>query len=137
MKKHQVIIAVGSNIEPERHVSEAGRILEAEQRLIGRSAFRRTTPVGFTDQAAFLNGAFLIETDLDPVALKAYLKEVEQRLGRVRGPIRSGPRTIDLDITVWDGQIVHEDYHAHSHTRIPVDELLHRFQISVASESES
>ena len=137
MKKHQVIIAVGSNIEPERHVAEAARVLETEQRLIARSAFRRTAPVGYTDQADFLNGAFLIETDLDPNALKAYLRGVEERLGRVRGPVRAGPRTIDLDITVWDGQIVHNDYHAHNHTRIPVDELLNRFQIHIVSESES
>jgi 2-amino-4-hydroxy-6-hydroxymethyldihydropteridine diphosphokinase len=62
------------------------------------STLRETAPVGFVDQPAFLNGAAMLETTLDPASLLAELLAVELELGRERRGQRNGPRTIDLDL---------------------------------------
>ncbi len=66
------------------------------------SALRETAPVGFLDQPAFLNGAAMLETTLDPVDLLQELLAVELELGRERSGPRNGPRTIDLDLLLYD-----------------------------------
>jgi 2-amino-4-hydroxy-6-hydroxymethyldihydropteridine diphosphokinase len=64
------------------------------------STLRETAPVGFVDQPAFLNGAAMLETTLDPASLLAELLAVELELGRERRGQRNGPRTIDLDLLI-------------------------------------
>ncbi|WP_346796725.1 2-amino-4-hydroxy-6-hydroxymethyldihydropteridine diphosphokinase [Halomonas sp. Bachu 37] len=122
--RHECLISVGSNIEPQRHVTQATRILSEECELICASRLIRTTPVGLQEQPDFINAAFLVRTTLDHAAFRCYLKEVEDRLGRVRGPIKSGPRTMDLDIIAWDGNVVDDGYYRHAYVREPVDEVL-------------
>lgn len=70
------------------------------------SRLRETAPVGFLDQPAFLNGAAMLETTLEPLALLEQLLAVELELGRERGAERNGPRTIDLDLLVYGGDVV-------------------------------
>lgn len=136
MTSHLAIVAVGSNIDPEANVRRATEILSTEQRLLGAAEWRRTKPVGFQDQADFLNGAFYIETDLGMPELKSYLMEIEKRLGRVKGPIKSGPRTMDLDIVVFDGDVVHDDFRTAPYVREPVLELAARFGIELRPKVE-
>ena len=92
---HRVIIAVGSNINPTENVKQAAEIIRAEQELLGESRFIVTKPVGFQDQDDFLNGAFLIESELPFDELNAYLKQVEagnqENLYDPRRMITSGP----------------------------------------------
>ena len=121
---HECVISIGSNIKPEYHYACAIEILEAECDLVARTAPILTTPVGFQAQPDFLNSAILIRTGLNQTDFKNYLKQVEDRLGRVRGPIKSGPRTMDLDIVAWDGHVVDEGYHQHDYVRDPVDALM-------------
>ncbi|KPQ19949.1 MULTISPECIES: 2-amino-4-hydroxy-6-hydroxymethyldihydropteridine diphosphokinase [unclassified Halomonas] len=121
---HECVISLGSNIDPERHATEALDILCQECELLGRSREIITTPVGYQQQPNFLNAALLVRTRLSMSDFRAYLKSVEDRLGRVRGPIKSGPRTMDLDIVAWDGELVDEGYLHHDYVRVPVDELL-------------
>tara|TARA_B100000929_G_scaffold152991_1_gene120938 strand:+ start:2176 stop:2571 length:396 start_codon:yes stop_codon:yes gene_type:complete len=118
------VISVGSNIEPEHHFAQALEILSSECELVARSEAVRTAPVGFQQQPDFLNAALVVRTTLERDAFKAYLKEVEHRLGRVRGPIKSGPRTMDLDIVAWDGDVVDDGYFQHDYVRGPVDDVL-------------
>ena len=123
-KKHVVIISVGSNISPIENLSRSQAILESEAQLIAVADVIETTPVGYAQQPNFLNTAYLIKTDLDYDDLNRYLKSVEDRLGRERGPIKSGPRTIDLDIVIWDGEVLTNDYHQQEYVYIPVNQLL-------------
>jgi 2-amino-4-hydroxy-6-hydroxymethyldihydropteridine diphosphokinase len=76
--------------------------------VLAVSAFRETEPVGFTDQPPFLNGAAVVETDLEPRALLEALLAVERELGRTRDGPRFGPRTIDLDLLVFGNREVSE-----------------------------
>ena len=121
---HRTLISVGSNIEPEKNIAQAHEILATEENLIRAATAIKTVPVGYQNQPDFLNTAFLVETASDMETFNAYLKSVEIRIGRVKGPTKSGPRVIDLDIIIWDGVIVHEDYPDKSYVSTPIDELL-------------
>lgn len=105
---HECLISLGSNIDPDHYVAQALDIISRECNLLARSKTIRTRPVGYQHQPDFLNAALLVSTPLEREAFRAYLKGVEDRLGRVRGAIKSGPRTMDLDIVAWDGEVVDE-----------------------------
>jgi 2-amino-4-hydroxy-6-hydroxymethyldihydropteridine diphosphokinase len=89
-----------------RAVDALGRRPGVEVRAV--SGLRETDPVGFTDQPSFLNGAAVVETDLEPRALLDALLAVERELGRTRDGPRFGPRTIDLDLLVFENREVSE-----------------------------
>jgi 2-amino-4-hydroxy-6-hydroxymethyldihydropteridine diphosphokinase len=72
------------------------------------SELRETDPVGVVDQPRFLNGVAETETDLTPRELLETLLRVERDLGRVRGGVRWGPRTADLDLLVFGDEEVDE-----------------------------
>ncbi|MEE8573792.1 MAG: 2-amino-4-hydroxy-6-hydroxymethyldihydropteridine diphosphokinase [Thermodesulfobacteriota bacterium] len=120
---NSAIVCVGSNVDAENSIKAATELLEKEQVLVASSVFVRTTPVGLSDQPDFTNGALKIETELDITELRAYLKSLEARLGRVRGGDKNGPRVIDLDLVVFGGAIVDDDFEKYDFVREAVIEL--------------
>ena len=66
-----------------------------------RSQLYRTRPVGYADQPDFVNAVAEVETQLEPRVLLRELLALEQRHRRVRGR-RNGPRTLDLDLLLYD-----------------------------------
>lgn len=121
---NRAVIGVGSNVEPERHVPAARRHIAQRHVVLAASPFVRTRPVGRVDQPDFTNGALLVETALDRERLRGDLKIIEALLGRQRGEDRYGPRTIDLDIVVWNGRIVDPDFYTRGFLRQAVMALL-------------
>jgi 2-amino-4-hydroxy-6-hydroxymethyldihydropteridine diphosphokinase len=103
------LISAGSNLNPAQNIKKAKVYLSRKFSQIAFSKNRITKPVGFVDQPDFINAAFYIKTKKDRRALKLFLREVEDRLGRIRTANKFGPRTIDLDIVVWNGKVVDED----------------------------
>ncbi len=111
MELNEVVIGVGSNIDPVKNIKIAEQTICANHNLIKISSFIETEPIGYKNQDNFLNGAFLIETEMGLSELKCWLKTLEQKLGRTKTENKNGPRTIDLDIIVWNGKVVdHEVY---------------------------
>jgi 2-amino-4-hydroxy-6-hydroxymethyldihydropteridine diphosphokinase len=106
---NRAAVSVGSNLLPEEHVAEARRRLSLSVRLAAESEFETTKPVGNKDQPDFLNGVWLIETEMELDELRRLLHGIEDALGRVRGRDRFGPRTMDLDVVVWNGRIIDPD----------------------------
>jgi 2-amino-4-hydroxy-6-hydroxymethyldihydropteridine diphosphokinase len=104
-----VIISAGSNINPEVNLKQARQILQNELHVAACAQTLTTKPIGFADQPDFINTAFLILTDLEQAPLAVYLKSVEARLGRIHTPNKFGPRTIDLDIAVFNGKVIDND----------------------------
>lgn len=117
------IIGIGSNIDAEKSIPQAIRILTHDVHVLQTSTMLKTKPIGFTDQHDFTNGAVKIETKWSLKKLNKYLKKVEDQLGRDRSQIKFGPRTIDLDIMVWNDEIVDQDYYTRDFLRQSAAEL--------------
>ena len=100
--------------------------------LFRSSAFKWTKPFGYVNQDDFKNGSVLVETPLELEVLKKELKAIEKALGRPRQScrgrktpaIKSGPRTIDLDITVWNNKVVDQDLYKREFLRSAALELI-------------
>lgn len=106
----RAFIALGSNIEPEKNIEEALRLLSKEIRITGLSTVYRTEPVGMPGRAWFLNCVVEAATSLGAKELKfSVLRRIEDALGRVRGKGAAPERTIDLDLILYgDFTIVEE-----------------------------
>ena len=120
---NRVVIGVGSNIEPEINIERAKQQIAEDHHLMATSRPMKTKPIGYTDQPDFLNCAFLVETEFNDLEFEAYLHSVEGKLKRVRMDNKLGPRTIDLDIAVWNNDIVDEDVYKRSFLKESVREL--------------
>lgn len=123
MTEHRAVISLGSNINPETNVEKALKGLDSIGRIVKRSSFVYTDPLLYEDQPKFLNGAVLLATNLDEDDLRQQLKTLETSLGRVRTTNKNGPRTIDLDIIVFDNEIVDNDYYERDFLRKMVAEV--------------
>jgi 2-amino-4-hydroxy-6-hydroxymethyldihydropteridine diphosphokinase len=105
-REHQVCIVLGSNIEPAENIRKALRILQGYGRLERISTTWETPSFG-SPGPNFLNTAVLFRTKFNAADLKyEVLRPIESQLGRVRTANKNAPRTIDLDIVLFDGQVV-------------------------------
>jgi 2-amino-4-hydroxy-6-hydroxymethyldihydropteridine diphosphokinase len=120
---NECIVGIGSNIEPERSIQAALMILQQETDVRGISKWIKTAPIGIRDQNDFINGAIKIHTTLSQESFRHYLKNLEDKLGRDRSLPRFGPRIIDLDIVVWNDDIVDDDYYTRDFVRNAINEL--------------
>ena len=99
-----VYVSIGSNIGDrdkycQTAIEKVGQL--PTTKLLKTSSLVETDPVGKTDQPQFINGVMKIETKLSPYELLKSLQKIENDLGRVRDE-KWGPRTIDLDILLYD-----------------------------------
>jgi 2-amino-4-hydroxy-6-hydroxymethyldihydropteridine diphosphokinase len=97
-------LALGSNMgDREKFLLDAIQYLDDHEHIsvAERSAIYETEPVGVVEQAAFLNMVLEIETLLSAEALFTVMLSIESKLGRTR-ELRWGPRTIDLDLLLYD-----------------------------------
>lgn len=102
----EAFIALGSNLGDRAAHLRAG--IEALASLgsdVRVSPFYETAPVGYLDQGPFLNGAASIQTDLAPAAVLRALLAIEAGHGRIRD-VRNGPRTLDLDLILYDDLVL-------------------------------
>jgi 2-amino-4-hydroxy-6-hydroxymethyldihydropteridine diphosphokinase len=105
-------IALGSNLESrfgdrEANLREAVRRIGELGGVRAVSSFYDTEPVGYREQPRFLNGALVLETELEPVTLLRGLLAVERAMGRERvGAIAKGPRVIDLDLLLYGDRVM-------------------------------
>ena len=121
---NRVIIGLGSNIEPASNIRKARDVLAQRYRVIGESAFKVTKPVGKIKQADFINGSVMIETELTMPALKEELADIETGMGRNRPHDKYRPRTIDLDIVVWNDEVIDQDFYERDYLKEAVLELV-------------
>ena len=103
-----VAIALGSNIgDRERNLRDALAALAPQVRSLRASTFHETAPVGVGPQPSFLNAAAAGETSLGARELLDLLLSTEQAFGRER-PYPGAPRTLDLDLILYDGDVIDE-----------------------------
>lgn len=119
----EVFIALGSNLGDRfGYLAKAiSAISNHPQNVLSKvSNVYETDPVGFTDQARFLNAVIQIKTTLNPIALLDFLQVVELQFGRKR-EIRWGPRTLDLDVVA-----IENIYYNSPRLKIPHPQMLKR-----------
>jgi 2-amino-4-hydroxy-6-hydroxymethyldihydropteridine diphosphokinase len=115
-----VYIALGSNVGDRaamlaRAVEEINR---AGLRVLRQSSLYATQPIGGPPQAWFLNAVVEVETDWMPLRVLHALQKIERSLGRRRS-VRSGPRTLDLDILFYGTSVIRSRELEVPHPRLP------------------
>ena len=106
----RVFVSLGSNLGDRAASCQQARARLAvlyATRLVRASRLYETRPVGKLDQPDFLNQVLELETDLAPRELLLACLQIEQDLGRVRTE-RWGPRTLDIDLLLYDDRVIDE-----------------------------
>jgi 2-amino-4-hydroxy-6-hydroxymethyldihydropteridine diphosphokinase len=136
-------VALGSNIEPERHLPLAVARLRTLGRLVAVSTVYRNPALERPEQPDFLNAAALVETDLPWEAIRQRLRSIEAGLGRVRSKDPCAPRSIDLDLCLLGGSTLQTaeftlpdpDLLTRAHLAIPMAELAPDFHHPVTGRT--
>ena len=123
MSENSVIIGMGSNIDPYVNFAEAITRLSKLFKICALSQVRITKPIGIIDQPDFINGALMIKTTMNKSSLETILEKIEDDMGRDRTAPKFGPRNIDLDVVVWNGTVVDNDYYDREFLREAVEDL--------------
>lgn len=107
-REHQAFLGLGSNINAETNLPLAVQHLSDFGTITRVSSVWESPPVGYLDQASFLNAAVLLETNLSADDVKALaITHVESQLERLRDPGNpNGPRTIDVDILLFNQDVI-------------------------------
>jgi 2-amino-4-hydroxy-6-hydroxymethyldihydropteridine diphosphokinase len=160
-------IGMGGNLPsregtPEATLAAAAAQLESLGRVTHRSSLYSTEPVGFAAQPRFVNAVVALETELEPRDLLQGLLAIEKEFGRDRAAgFVNGPRTLDLDILLFDDRTICEPGLEIPHPRIgerafvliplneiaprivaaasgsTVSQLLHRLQEHAGNETDA
>jgi 2-amino-4-hydroxy-6-hydroxymethyldihydropteridine diphosphokinase len=102
----RVAIALGSNLgDRDRYLRAALAALASSVSQLRASTFHDTAPVGVGEQPTFLNAAAVGETSLSAQDLLDTLLAIERDEGRVR-PFPGAPRTLDLDLILYDDAVI-------------------------------
>ncbi|CAK9885987.1 MAG: 2-amino-4-hydroxy-6-hydroxymethyldihydropteridinepyrophosphokinase [Candidatus Erwinia impunctatus] len=130
----QVYLALGSNLaEPRQQINAALSALRQlpESQLTAVSSFYRTPPYGPAGQPDYLNAVVSLDTRLSPETLLDATQHIEQQQGRIRCGERWGPRTLDIDILLFDNRVLntprltvpHYDMHNRAFMLVPLLEI--------------
>ncbi len=121
---HQACLLLGSNIEPELNLPKAVQLLREQVTVLRLSSTWQSASVDccYPD---YLNLAVLVSTPLDADALKEQvIHPLEAHMGRVRTEDKNAARPIDLDIILFDQELMDPLLWQHAHRAVPVSELL-------------
>jgi len=104
-------VLAGSNMGNRlAYLQEAANVMEEQGgNIIARSSVYETAAWGFTEQPNFYNQSFAVQTQLLPAQFMQTLLNIENTLGRMRTQ-KMGPRTIDLDVLLFDELIIQTDF---------------------------
>ena len=110
-KRHKAYLSIGSNIGDKKEnllkaIENIGKIEDTEVTKV--STILETEPFGVVDQDDFLNACLEIKTLLTPQELLKELLGIEEKMGRVRIK-KWGPRIIDIDILLYDKEVIEDD----------------------------
>ena len=121
---HEAYLNIGSNIEPKRNLPQAIRLLRQFGEVKAISNVWESHAFG-SNGPNFLNTCILFLAPLDARDLKEQvIRPVEAELGRVRGPDKYAPRTIDIDIILYDDEPFGWEFWSNAFVVVPLADLL-------------
>ena len=98
-------LGLGSNVNAENHIRAGIKELEEKFENVSLSPVYASTAVGF-DGDDFINLVARIETDLHPLELREYLRDLEDRYGRKRNVPKFSDRVLDIDILLYNDLVL-------------------------------
>lgn len=101
----EVFVCIGSNVDRTINVARAIEELEARFGSLRQSAIYESDPVGFEGDP-FFNAVVMLKSDKPPGELISIFRSIEAKSGRRRDEPRLGPRTLDLDLLLYDAQVI-------------------------------
>jgi 2-amino-4-hydroxy-6-hydroxymethyldihydropteridine diphosphokinase len=117
-QKVTAYLGLGTNLgNKKKNLQEALRLLRQHVTVRKVSSFYDTTPVGYTAQDNFINAVCEVTTSLSPGKLLVLVKNMEKNMGRVPNFI-NGPRIIDIDILLYNNQIINTSELIIPHSRM-------------------
>lgn len=122
--KQIFLVGMGSNIDPERHLTSAATAI---RRLCPEAFFStvfRSPAVGMEHAADFLNACCCLYVDMSPQALSAWLKQLEDEHGRDRSQGSWRPRTLDLGLLIAGDDVLDDELFRYAHAYVPAKELM-------------
>lgn len=138
---NRIVLTLGSNIDKERNLPAAVRLLREMALVLAVAPVYETAPTGLLNQPNFFNTAVLLQTPLSPAAIKEeIIGVIEKQLKRVRQADKNAPRTIDVDLALFNDDVL--DYVAgngrsrhlpdpdilkFAHVAVPIADLLPDF----------
>jgi 2-amino-4-hydroxy-6-hydroxymethyldihydropteridine diphosphokinase len=119
---HLAWLLLGSNIDPERNIPRAVAAIAAGEILLGASSVWQSPPADGSDQPDYWNAAVLIRTARSPAEIySGLIAPIERALGRVRSADAFAPRTMDIDLELFDDRV--EEFDGR---RLPHPDILKR-----------
>ena len=117
---NQVYLLIGGNLgDRTAYLHRAKELIQEHCGILTKvSAIYETAAWGLEDQPSFYNQALLLETPLEAAPLMQLLLTLETALGRTR-EISMGPRTIDIDMLLFNQDIIHSTLLTVPHPRLP------------------
>ena len=106
MMQNKVILCLGSNQDCESNMSSAGELLRRYFCRISFSDPVYTDPVGLSGSGQFLNQVAVAYTDCRPEEVRLALKTMERTLGRTEERKEKGQIPIDIDLLLWNDEIL-------------------------------
>ncbi len=128
---NRAYLGLGANLGDRRaNLRTAVDALRAHGELVAVSALYETEPVGYLNQPPFLNAVIVLETPLTPTDLLEAGLRIERELGRERS-FRNAPRSLDIDLLLYDGQVLddpalrlpHPRLHERAFVLVPLVEI--------------
>jgi 2-amino-4-hydroxy-6-hydroxymethyldihydropteridine diphosphokinase len=131
---HLAYLSLGSNIEPEVNLPRAVQLLSQHGEIQKVSNVWESESVGTTGPK-FLNICLLFKSIVTHDELKEKVfHPVESQLGRIRSDDKFAPRTIDIDMLIFDGQIIGADWLSMAYVVVPLAEIYPEFQNPITKE---
>jgi len=124
---NNALISLGSNIEPEKNLVQAVSMLRNEFDFLKLSSVIETAPEGASGPN-FLNAVAGFQTILTEEQLKIeVLRKIESNLGRIRTRDKNAPRSIDMDIVIFNDNVINANIWDQIYIASPLSELLPDF----------
>lgn len=132
---HRAYLSLGSNIEAKVNLPKAVGLLQGVGEIEAVSSVWESESVGF-DGPNFLNACVLFLTPLGPIEFKEQIiRPIEAELGRVRSDEKNAPRTIDIDIVLYDENPLNTDFWEYAFVIVPLAELIPDFPHPASGEA--